>query len=74
MMGKGMTRDAELYHCAIGRIRFKRHSAREKRKDAKAIMRAQETMKKLLSDELERARYERRVSTLFAGLGGGKRA
>lgn len=28
-------------HCRIGRIRFKRHRRREKRRDAKAIVKAQ---------------------------------
>lgn len=65
-----MTWDAWKEHARIGRIRFKRHRSRAKRKDAKTIMRAHIKTHDKLRAEIAAQQYEAKVSVLFAGLGG----
>ncbi|MCC6481348.1 MAG: hypothetical protein IT554_02935 [Sphingomonadaceae bacterium] len=52
-----MTWDAWKAHAAIGRIRFKRHRARETRRDAKAIVKAQIAMTERLEAVVAHARF-----------------
>lgn len=67
-----MTWDAWKAHAAIGRIRFKRHRRREKRRDAKAIVKAQIAMTAQLEAEIARARFLAIEPFAFAGMGAGQ--
>lgn len=67
-----MTWDAWKAHAAIGRIRFKRHRAREKRRDAKAIVKAQIAMTERLKAEVAHARFMAIEPFAFAGMRAGQ--
>lgn len=67
-----MTWDAWKAHAAIGRIRFKRHRPREKRRDAKAIVKAQIAMTERLKAEVAHARFMAIEPFAFAGMRAGQ--